>query len=77
METREHLHHLVDALPDAALETAARLLVSLQEPSSAEKKPLLIADLGWIPQQAANTRARLASFEEDWNAPGMDGYDDL
>ena len=23
------------------------------------------------------TRERLKSFEEDWNAPGMDGYDAL
>ena len=29
METREHLHQLVETLPDAALEIAARLLVSL------------------------------------------------
>jgi len=27
--------------------------------------------------QAAETRARLKSFEEDWNAPGMEGYDAL
>jgi hypothetical protein len=42
-----------------------------------EKSPLLVADLGWTPEQAADTRARLASFAEDWDAPGMEGYDDL
>jgi hypothetical protein len=41
------------------------------------KQTLQVADLGWTPQQAAETRARLASFEEDRDAPGMDGYDDL
>ena len=29
----------------------------------------------WTAAQAAETRARLKSFEEDWNAPGMEGYD--
>ena len=33
--------------------------------------------LGWTPQEAAETRARLASFEDDWNAPGMEVYDDV
>ena len=77
MEPREHLHHLVDALPDTALETATQVLVSLQGHPSQEKHPLLVADLGWTPEQAADSRARLASFAEDWDAPGMDGYDDL
>ena len=31
---------------------------------------LTIARLGWTPEEAAETRARLASFAEDWNAPG-------
>jgi uncharacterized membrane protein len=77
MEPREHLHQIIDALPDTALETAARLLVSLQGQSSVEEQPLLVADLGWTPQQAADTRARLASFAEDWDTPDMEGYDDL
>lgn len=42
-----------------------------------EKHPLRVADLGWAPAQAADTRARLASFVEDWDTPGMEGYDDL
>jgi len=77
MDSREHLHQLVDALPDAALEAATHVLVSLQEHPGKEKQPLRVADLGWTPAQAADTRARLASFAEDWDAPGMEGYDDL
>jgi hypothetical protein len=42
-----------------------------------ESMSLLVADLGWTPEQAADTRARLASFAEDWDAPGMEGYDDF
>lgn len=77
MEPREHLHQLVDTLPDLALEIAAQWLVSLRGHPSEEKPPLRVADLGWMPEQAAATRARLASFAEDWDAPGMAGYDDL
>ena len=76
MELREQLHHLIEALPESALEDATKLLVALQQPATA-KPPLQVADLGWTLQQAAESRARLASFEEDWDAPGMDGYDDL
>lgn len=77
MEPRQHLHRLIDALPDSALETATQRLVSLQEHVAEEQSPLRVADLGWTPAQAADTRARLASFAEDWDAPGMEGYDDL
>jgi hypothetical protein len=37
----------------------------------------LIAELGWSAGEAWETRRRLRSFEEDWDAPGMDAYDDL
>ena len=38
-------------------------------------RPLYVADLGWSREEAWVTRARLSSFEEDWDAPGMDIYD--
>lgn len=40
-------------------------------------RTLLISDLGWSREEALETYARLRSFEEDWNAPGMEAYDDL
>lgn len=39
--------------------------------------PLLVSDLGWSTQETQDTRARLAALEEDWDAPGMDAYDNL
>lgn len=36
-----------------------------------------IDTLGWAAIEALETRMRLASFAEDWDAPGMDAYDDL
>lgn len=43
----------------------------------ATPRPLLIRDLGWTEAEAAAIRAQLATFEEDWDAPGMDAYDAL
>ena len=45
--------------------------------SFASHRRLLVSDLGWSPEKAAETYMRLRHFEEDWNAPGMDAYDDL
>ena len=33
--------------------------------------------LGLTEEQTRELRARLSSFEEDWNAPGMEAYDDI
>ena len=33
--------------------------------------------LGWTPAEALETHLRLRTFEEDWDAPGMEAYDDL
>ena len=38
---------------------------------------LLISDLGWTTDKAAEIYLRLRHFEEDWDAPGMDAYDGL
>jgi hypothetical protein len=43
--------------------------------SQAAATPLMISDLGWSPEEAKETRARLAVLEEDWEAPGMEAYD--
>lgn len=38
---------------------------------------LRVNALGWAPEETLDTRTRLQSFEEDWNAPGMEYYDNL
>jgi len=38
---------------------------------------LLVSDLQWTPEDALETRMRLRTFEEDWNAPDMEAYDQL
>ena len=38
---------------------------------------LTIHDIGWTRRKAADVRAQLASFAEDWDDPAMNVYDDL
>ena len=33
--------------------------------------------LGWTPAEALETYLRLRTFADDWDAPGMEVYDDL
>lgn len=40
-------------------------------------KRMLIEDLGWTREQTVETRLRLRAFEEDWDAHGMELYDEL
>lgn len=36
-----------------------------------------IEQLGWSALEALKTHLRLQNFADDWDAPGMDAYDDL
>lgn len=38
---------------------------------------LTIRDIGWTREKAADVRAQLASFVDDWDDPAMNVYDDL
>jgi len=42
-----------------------------------EKQGLTLEQAGLTREQALNLRARLRTFEDDWNAPGMEAYDEL
>ena len=63
----------------AELQEIKSLLRSMlaQAGAGAAESPRRLAALGWTPEQAALVRSQLASFEEDWNAPGMEAYDQL
>jgi len=41
------------------------------------RRQLLISDLGWSAEEAAEIRLRLLPFEDDWDAPEMDVYNAL
>jgi len=36
-----------------------------------------IEQLGWSPVEALETHLRFRNFAEDWDAPGMEAYDDM
>lgn len=38
---------------------------------------LNIEQLGWTPRETLETYLRFSSFAEDWDAPGMEAYDEL
>ena len=50
----------------------ARVAITLLPPGEVR-----LQDRGIDPDQAASLQARLSSFEEDWEAPGMEAYDAL
>lgn len=41
------------------------------------KKQLLLCDLEWTKAETEETYYRFMSFKDDWDAPGMDAYDEL
>jgi hypothetical protein len=41
------------------------------------QKQCFLSEFGLDETHAAEIRARLSTFEEDWNRPDMDGYDAL
>ncbi len=38
---------------------------------------LSVQSLGWTAEETLETYARLRHFAKDWEAPGMEGYDQL
>jgi len=42
-----------------------------------QKKKTLLSGTEMSKEEAANLRNRLLTFEEDWNVPGMEKYDEL
>ena len=49
----------------------AKVLVTFLDSSALGQGPSL------TPNEAAELRGRLAAWEEDWQAPGMEAYDEL
>jgi hypothetical protein len=58
------LEEPVSGLPEGPV------LVTFLERSDEDSCPPSLA-----PEQVADLRGRLAAWEEDWNAPGMESYD--
>ncbi len=57
----------------------AEIVIIIQPLNDGQKRKgeIDLAARGITPEQAADMRNRVISFEEDWNAPGMEVYDEL
>jgi hypothetical protein len=73
-----------DAAPSASLFTVGYAqTVEQGNPDAVHIAPVevryssSVAALGWTDEETRETYRRLRSFEADWNAPGMEGYDAL
>ena len=69
MSTAEKIFQKAQALPEPAQDKLLHIVEEMarQYPSTASS-PLTL-------HEAAELRDKLAAWEEDWNAPGMEAYD--
>lgn len=83
IDALQHLIEQVEQLDPALQATLARRFQEIVKEelatgaSGKTQESHSIQDLGWSEEEASEVRASLQSFEEDWNAPGMDAYDEL
>ena len=69
VSTVEKILQKAQSLPEEAQEKLLRIAEELtREYPSADSYPLTL-------REAAEMRGKLAAWEEDWNAPGMEVYD--
>ena len=69
MSTAEKIFQKAQALPEQAQDKLLQIAQEMarQYPSTTSSPRTL--------REAAELRGRLAAWEEDWNAPGMEAYD--
>jgi len=70
VSTAEKIFKKAQSLPEQAQD---KLLHVAEEPA----REYLLASSGSLTlREAAELRGKLGAWEEDWNAPGMDAYDE-
>jgi hypothetical protein len=78
MSSREYAEKIVDnllVLPQEKIVEVFDFVMFLKE--RLPKQGITLEQAGLTHEQAINLRARLKTFEDDWNAPGMEAYDKL
>ena len=78
METKEYARQIVDdlyTLPKDKIVEVVDFVHFLKEQVQHKSTPL--SETGLTREEAFDLRRRLATFEDDWNASGMDDYDNL
>ena len=71
MSTAEKIYDKAKSLPASAQESILQMVeqLSQQHSTPAQVAPPLTL------RESAELRGKLAAWEEDWNAPGMEAYD--
>ena len=78
MNTKEYTQQLVDelfTLPKDKIITVASFVHFLTE--QVQHQGISLSEAGLTREEAFDLRRRLITFENDWNAPGMEDYDNL
>ncbi|HEV2436705.1 MAG TPA: hypothetical protein VG077_11965 [Verrucomicrobiae bacterium] len=70
MSVAEKIFHKAQLLPEAAQTAVLEIIeqLAVRYPPGKPSAPLTL-------RESAEMRGRLAAWEEDWNAPGMEVYD--
>ena len=69
MSTAEKIFHKAQTLPESAQTAVLEIIERLaRRPAQEPAAPLTL-------HESAEMRGKLAAWEEDWNAPGMEAYD--
>lgn len=78
MSTQQYAEQIIDSLlvlPEEKIIEVFDFVMFLKE--RLPKSGTTLEQAGLTREQASNLRARLKTFEGDWNAPGMEAYDEL
>ncbi len=75
-EMEAYLRERAEQERQTAEAVAQELLAQAIQADTQSRQGTLSQDYGINQAQAAEIRANLASFAEEWNQPGMDIYDD-
>jgi hypothetical protein len=78
MSTKEYAEQIIDnllVLPEDKIIEVFDFVQFLKD--RLPKQGITLEQAGLTREQAVNLRARLKTFEDDWNAPGMEAYDEL
>lgn len=70
MSVAEKIFHKAQSLPEATQAAVLEIVEQLarRHPAGGPSAPLTL-------RESAEMRGKLAAWEEDWNAPGMEAYD--
>ena len=80
MDSEEYTQQIVDdlcALPKDKIVEVMDFVHFLREQMQNQNQSIPLRETGLTREEAFDLRRRLTTFKDDWNASGMDDYDNL